>query len=118
MLASCQERLIRLVHYWGSHTLLGITNGIKNGPIRENVPPAYDSILLQWRPQLLSDRFENLIHNIFRNKNSTLEINESFFGVLHWQQWQPPASTPGYHNALQVKIWKITITEFFRIFSI
>ena len=23
-----------------------------------------------------------------------MEINVSYFGVLHWQQWQTPASTP------------------------
>ena len=23
-----------------------------------------------------------------------MEINESYFGVLHWQQWQPPAPAP------------------------
>ena len=43
----------------------------------------YGSISPQCRPQLLSDRIENLIHNIFRNENSTLEINVSLFGVLH-----------------------------------
>ena len=63
--------------------------------IQKNVPPAYDSISLQCLPQLLSDRFENLIHNILRNESSTLEINVSLFGVLHWQQWQAPTSTPG-----------------------
>ena len=37
---------------------------------------------------------ENLVHSIFRNESSTLEINVSHFWVLHWQQWQPPASAP------------------------
>ena len=89
MRASCQKRLIRLVS-----TLHGIANCIKNGTKRKNVSPAYDSISPQCRLQLVSDRFENLIHNIFRNEKSTLEINVSLFGVLHWQQWQPPRS-PG-----------------------
>ena len=57
-------------------------------------PPAYDSISPQCRPHLLSNRFENLIQNILGNENSTLEINVSLFGVLHWQQCQPPASAP------------------------
>ena len=87
---SCQKRLIRLVS-----TLHGIAKCIKNGTVRKNVPPAYGSISPQCHPQLLSDRFENLLHNVFRNENSTLETNVSLFGVLHWQQWQPPASTSG-----------------------
>ena len=33
----------------------------------------------------------------FGNENSTLEINVNHFGVLHWQQWQTPASAP--HSA-------------------
>ena len=45
--------------------------------------------------QLPLVKFEILAHSIFRNKNSTLEINVSHFGVLHWQQWKPPASAPG-----------------------
>ena len=89
MRAGCQKRLIRLVS-----TLHGIANCIKNGTIRTNVPPAYDSISPQCHSQLLSDRIENLIPNIFRNENSTLEINVSLFGVLHCQQWQPFASAP------------------------
>ena len=39
-------------------------------------------------------KFENLVHSIFRNENSTLEIHVSHFGVLHWQKWQHPASAP------------------------
>ena len=41
-------------------------------------------------------KFENLVLSIFRNENSTLEINVSHSGVLHWQQWQPLASAPGF----------------------
>ena len=52
------------------------------------------SCSLQCRPELLLVEFENLVHSIFGNINSSLEINLSHFGVLHWQQWQPPASAP------------------------
>ena len=75
MRASCQKRQIRLVS-----TLHGIVNCIKTEAIRKNVPPAYGSISPQCHPQLLSDRLENLIHNIFRNGNSSLKINVSLFG--------------------------------------
>ena len=44
-------------------------------------------------PQLLLIKFENVVHSIFRNENSATEINVSHFGVLHWQEWQPLAST-------------------------
>ena len=72
-------------------TLHGITNYTKNETLRKNVPPAYDNILPQCHPQLLSDRLENLIHDIFRNENATLKLNVSLFGV---QQWQPLVSSP------------------------
>ena len=89
MRASCQKRLIRLVHYTESRIVL------KTRHYEKNVPPAYDNILPQCHPQPFSDRLENLIHDIFRNENATLKINVSLFGVLHWQQWQPPAPAPG-----------------------
>ena len=73
-------------------TLHWIANCIKNGTIRKSVPPTDDSVLPQCRPQLLLDWFGNLIHNIFRIENSTLEVNVNLFRVLHWQQWQPPES--------------------------
>ena len=76
-------------------TLHGITNFVKKGTTRKLYPPTDVSISQHCRPQLLSIKFENLVHSIFRNENSTLEINVSHFGVLHWQQWQPPASAPG-----------------------
>ena len=84
MRASCQKRLICLVS-----TLHGIANCIKNGTIWKNVPPAYGSISPQCRPQLLSDRFENLINKIFRNENSTLKINVSLFGCCIGSSWSP-----------------------------
>ena len=34
-----------------------------------------------WSPTNTFNQFENLIHNIFRNENSTLEINVSHFWV-------------------------------------
>ena len=52
------------------------------------------SVSQQCRAQLLSVKLQNLVHSIFRNENSTLEINVSHFGLLHWQYWQPPASVP------------------------
>ena len=65
-------------------------------------PPTNVSASQQCRPQLLSVKFENLVHSIFRHKNSTLEINVSHFGVLHRQQWQPPASAPEYSAPLVI----------------
>ena len=65
---------------------------LKTGQQEKLYPPTDVSLSQQCRPQLLSVKFENLVHSIFRNENSTLEINVSHFGVLHWQQWQPPAS--------------------------
>ena len=59
-------------------------------------PPTDVNFSLQCPPQLLLVKFENLVHSIFRNKNAILEINVSHFGMLHWQQWQPHASAPGY----------------------
>ena len=101
-------------------------------------PPTDVSVSLQCHPQLLSGRFENLVHNILTNENSTLEINVSHFRVLHWQQWQPPASGPREPWVLlkylckkdknlagkqmsQIKIWiflgflflKITVLQYF-----
>ena len=52
------------------------------------------SLAVQCRPHLLLVKLENLVHGFFRYENSTLEINVSHFGVLHWQQWQLPASAP------------------------
>ena len=63
-------------------------------------PPSNVSVSQQRRPQLLSAKFENLVHSIFRNETSTLEINVSHFGVLHWLQWQPPASAPKFQISL------------------
>ena len=49
---------------------------------------------------------EENLHDIFRKETSSLEINVNFFGVLHWQQWQPPASTPeDIHTFLGIQSW-------------
>ena len=70
----------------------------------KSYPPIDISVLLvQCRPHQLSVKFKNLVHSIFRNENSTLEINMSHFRVLHWQQWQPPASAPENLNLLILK---------------
>ena len=76
--------------------LHGIANCVKNGATRKLYPPTDVSVSQQRRPQLLSAKFENLVQSIIRNETSTLEINVSHFGVLHWQQWQPPASAPAF----------------------
>ena len=103
--ATCQKRLIHLVQYTESRIVL------KTGQYEKNVPPAYDSIPPQCRPQLLWDRLENLLHNIFSSEKSTLEINVSLFGVLHWQ---PPASVPvlqiatkSYYKLRQLTYYKL-----------
>ena len=75
-------------------TLHGIANCVKNGTARKIVSSNRRQRPQQCRPQQLSVKFENLVHSIFRNEDSALEINVSHFGVLHWQQWQPPASAP------------------------
>ena len=64
-------------------TLHGIANCVKNGTTRKIA--SSNGCQQQCRPQLLSVKFENLVHSIFRNENSTLEINVSHFGVLHWK---------------------------------
>ena len=69
---------------------------LKTGQQEKLYPPTDVSVSQQRRPQLLSAKFENLIRSIFRNETSTLETNVSHFGVLHWQQWQPPAFAPEY----------------------
>ena len=74
-------------------TLHGIANCVKNGT-RKIVSSNPASRSLQCCPHLLSVKFENLVHRSFRNKNSNLESNVSHFGVLHWQQRQPPACAP------------------------
>ena len=72
-------------------TLHGIANCVKNGT-RKIASSNRTSRSMQYRPHLLSVKSENLVHWFFRKENSNLEANVSHFGVLHWQQWQPPAS--------------------------
>ena len=83
-----EVHFLPLVHCTGSRIVL------KTGQQEKLYPPTDVSVSQQRLPQLLSTKFENLVHSIFRNETSTLEINFSHFGVLHWQQWQPPASAP------------------------
>ena len=75
-------------------TLHGIVKCVKNGT-RKIVSSNRASGSLQCRPHLPSVKFENLIRRFSRNEKSNLETNVSHFGVLHWQQRQPPASAPG-----------------------
>ena len=94
---------------------------LKTGQQEKLYLPTDVSVSQQCRPQLLSVKFENLVHSIFRNENLTLEINVSHFGVLHWQQWQPPASPPEHLNfrisgqyiprTTQVKYLGLTMNE-------
>ena len=67
---------------------------LKMGQQQKLYPPTDISVPLQCHPQQLSVRFENLVHSIFKNENSSMEINMSYFRVLHWQQWQSLASGP------------------------
>ena len=55
---------------------------LKTGEQEKLYLPTDVSVLQQSRPQLLSGKFENLVHSIFRNENSTLGINVSYFWVL------------------------------------
>ena len=75
-------------------TLHEIQNCVNNKKhcILQLIPVSHS---LQCCSQLLSFKLENLPHTIFRNGNSTLEINVTHFVVLHWQQCQPLASTSG-----------------------
>ena len=83
-------------------TLHGITNCVKNGTRKIVSSNRYQRLArwMQCLPHLLLVKFVVhssqyfLVHSFFRNENSTLEINVSHFGVLHWQQWQTPASAP------------------------
>ena len=52
-------------------------------------PPNDVSVALQCHPQQLSVEFDKLDHSSFRSEISTMEINVSYFRVLHWQLWQP-----------------------------
>ena len=67
---------------------------LKTGQQEKLYPPTDVSVSQQFRPQLLSVKLEDLVHSIFRNENSSMKSNASYFGVLHWQQWQLPASAP------------------------
>ena len=91
-----EKRLAHFVHCMESRFFY------KTGQKENLNPPTNVSVSLQCRLEPLSVKLENLVHSIFRNENSTLEIHMSHFRVLHWQQWQPPASVPAtdYSNDL------------------
>ena len=61
-------------------------------------PPTNISALLQCHPHLVLVKCEKLVYSISTKENS-------YFGVMHWQQWQPPASTPGseFYNSQFLK---------------
>ena len=82
-------------------TLCGIANCAKNGTTGKMCPPADVSFPRQCHKKLLSFNFKNPVHSIFRNKNSTLEINVSHFKALHLQQWKPSASACAFGNKEQ-----------------
>ena len=56
---------------------------LKTGQQEKLYPPTDVTVSLQCRPQPLLVKFENIVHSILRNENSTLKINVSRFGVLH-----------------------------------
>ena len=89
------QKIYMLVEANSLSALHGIANCVKNGT-RKIVSSNRASCSLQCRQHLRLVKFENLVHRLFRNKNPNLGINVSHFGVLHWQQWWPPASTPAY----------------------
>ena len=83
-----EKRLAHLAHCTESRNVL------KTGQQEKFYPPIDVSVPLHCQPQLLSVKFENLVHSIFRNENLTMEINVSYIRVLYWQQLQSPASAP------------------------
>ena len=83
---------------------------LKTGKQEKLYPPTDLSVPLQCHPQLLSVKFEDLVHSSFRNESSGMEINVSYFGMLHWQQWQTPASAS---EVLSWEFCKISKHTFF-----
>ena len=59
---------------------------------------------LQYCSQLLSLKFEGLIHKTFRNENLILEINVSYFKVLHWQYF---ICLNNLHPETKCALWKL-----------
>ena len=59
--------------------------------------PTDVNALLQCHPQVVSVKFENLVHTNFKKENS-------YFGVLHWQQWQFPVSAPALEIEDKIRI--------------
>ena len=79
-----KKRLTHLVHCTESRMFL------KAGQQEKSYPSTDVSVSLQCHVQLILVKFENFVHSIFRNGNSTMEINARHLQLLHCQQWQPP----------------------------
>ena len=78
--------------------LHGIANCVKNGTRKIISSNRYQHLA---RCSVTHTYFQSSLRILFTvffgNENSNLEINVNHFGVLHWQQWQTPASAP--HSA-------------------
>ena len=74
-------------------TLHGIVNCAKNGATRRILSSNRYQRLAAVSPINTFGQIWEFCSQHFRNENLTLEINGGHFGVLHWQQWKPPAST-------------------------
>ena len=64
-------------------TLDGVANCVKNRTTRKIVPSNRCQHLTTVSPTTPLSQYENLVHNILTNKNSTLEIDVCHFGVLY-----------------------------------
>lgn len=96
-------RLAHLVHIMESRIVVKVEQREKLYPLT-NV-----NVSLQCHQQLLSVKFENLVHSIFGNENSAIEINGSLFRVMDWQQWQPSESSPGAINEIKSALKEYTV---------
>ena len=87
------QKICRLVIGKEASILHGIANCVKNGITRKTGSSnRCQGPTAVCHAQLVSIKFENLVHSIFRKE-------KSYFGVLHcqqWRQWQHPTSAPDY----------------------
>ena len=90
---------------------------LKTGKQEKLYPPTDVSVSQQCRPQLRSVRFEDLVHNIFRNENLTLEINVSHFGVTSFPCIRPCGDSE-CNEELSIFIFSKNIDNFFYICSV
>ena len=90
-------------------TLHGIKNCVKNGTIRKIVSSNQCQHLA--RCGVTHNYFQSSLRILFTAflETKTLEINVIQFGVLHWQQWQPPASV------YEVAIFVVSFTNFIQV---